>query len=276
MESPTALLTRREMQSWRIQQLEPSALREPDRFTDPPRLTIKGGHLPASLYFLARSFQSNQNHELPKTWIYDQMASRLSELIEEVDTVKVDRDEKREILTMIVKHRDATEHPADCLSDGTLRFLALSLIELDDKTSGLICLEEPENGIHPGRIPAILKLLQDIAMDVEEPMESDSSLRQVIVNTHSPRIVHRVLEESLVIAELREIVKGNARFKGASFSCLPGTWRTKVGEEVPTVALGDLLYYINPYKGKPRQGQKRRVMDREDIQRYLPFNDPEE
>jgi hypothetical protein len=34
-ESPTALLARREMQSWRLLQLEPSSLRQPDEFTAP-------------------------------------------------------------------------------------------------------------------------------------------------------------------------------------------------------------------------------------------------
>ena len=48
--SPTALLARREMQSWRLLQLESSALREPDEFTTPPGLGSDGSHLPATLY----------------------------------------------------------------------------------------------------------------------------------------------------------------------------------------------------------------------------------
>lgn len=38
-ESPTALLARREMRSWRLLQLEPSALRRPDEFSAPTKLT---------------------------------------------------------------------------------------------------------------------------------------------------------------------------------------------------------------------------------------------
>src|SRR6185295_11809446 len=37
-ESPTALLARKEMQSWRLLQLEPSSLRRPDEFKAPIRL----------------------------------------------------------------------------------------------------------------------------------------------------------------------------------------------------------------------------------------------
>ena len=47
-------------------------------------------------------------------------------------------------------------HAARALSDGTLRFLALAILELDLTPRGLLCFEEPENGIHPERIPAML------------------------------------------------------------------------------------------------------------------------
>ena len=98
-ESPTALLARREMQSWRLLQLEPSSLREPDEFTTPPGLGNDGAHLPATLYQLARS-QKNTNPVSKKeegTWIYDQIAARLSELIDDVLAVRIDRDERREL-----------------------------------------------------------------------------------------------------------------------------------------------------------------------------------
>jgi predicted ATPase len=79
------------------------------------------------------------------TWIYDQVAGRLSELIDDVYAVSVDRDERRELLTLEVTDRAGTVHPARSLSDGTLRFLALAVLELDPEASGLICLEEPES-----------------------------------------------------------------------------------------------------------------------------------
>jgi len=47
-ESPTALLARREMQSWQLLQLEPSALRKPDEFSAPTHPTIKIPNLQTS------------------------------------------------------------------------------------------------------------------------------------------------------------------------------------------------------------------------------------
>jgi predicted ATPase len=133
-------------------------------------------------------------------------------------------------LTLIVTGQDGTSHPARALSDGTLRFLALAVMELDPQAQGLLCLEEPENGIHPERIPKILQLLQDIATDVDEPIGIDNPLRQVIVNTHSPAVVMQVPDDSLLVAELKEMVRLGQRFKRVSFGCLPDTWRQKAPE----------------------------------------------
>ena len=156
-----------------------------------PGMHPDGSHLPATLYSLARS--GNQaNSDRQDTWVYEQIALRLSDLIDDVYEVSIDRDEKRQLLTLQVQDRNGTTYPARSLSDGTLRFLALAVLALDASAQGVICLEEPENGIHPGRIAAMLELLQDIAVDVTRPVDRTNPLRQVIVNTHSPAVVHLV------------------------------------------------------------------------------------
>ena len=66
---------------------------------------------------------------------------------------------------------------------------------------GLICLEEPENGIHPERIPAMLELLRNMAVDPKEPVDETNPLRQVIVNTHSPGFVGEVPDDALIAVE---------------------------------------------------------------------------
>jgi predicted ATPase len=296
-ENPTALLARREMQSWRLLQLEPSALREPDEFTAPTRLGTNGSNLAATLYHLARTSRAMGSDE---GQVYAQVANRLSELIQDVHEVGIDRDEKRELLTLWVRGRDRTAHPARALSDGTLRFLALAVIDLDPTAQGLLCLEEPEDGIQPERIPAMLRLLRDIATDVDVPVGPDNPLRQVIINTHSPVVVSLVPDDSLVIAELKETVrpvddaKGKERvrreqrFQRVSFGCLEGTWRqekAEAGEEVNLVAKGKLLSYLNPIpnpvpeldrnghemSGTKPSAKSRRVVDRPDLQPLLPF-----
>lgn len=287
-ESPTALLARREMQSWRLLQLEPSALRKPDDFTAPTRLGWDGSHLPSTLYHLARTTEASPAKgdlfdTLPTLSLYGRIANELAGLITDVKEVRVSRDEKRELFTLQVIDQDGTPHSARSLSDGTLRFLALAVLKFDPEARGVICLEEPENGIHPERIPAMLKLLQDICTDVDEDIGVDNPLRQVIVNTHSPAVVLQVPDDSVLVAELRETVRNGDRFKRAFFSCLPGTWRAKLNGSVPNVvSIGKLLAYLNPAirdrgesdsygPGADRETatRRRRVMDNPEIQHLL-------
>lgn len=283
-ESPTALVVRREMQAWQSLQLEPSALREPDSFTTSPGMLADGSHVPATLYYLARLPDQTDQRNGDQSPVYERVARRLSEFIDDVTAVGVDRDPKRELLTLQVTERDGTVYPARSLSDGTLRFLALAVLDIEPSAGGLMCMEEPENGIHPSRIPAIIDLLQDIVCDVEMPVGTDNPLRQVIINTHSPVVVNQVPDDSLLVAELREVVDdANVRFKAARFSWLPDTWRERANPETKPVARGQLLAYLNPVL-RPEFGQAngesqekrqvRRVVDRDDMRQLGFFSAP--
>lgn len=287
-ENPTALMAKREMQSWRLLQLEPAALRQHDEIYAPTKLGANGSHLAATLYHLTKTQQNatQENAEADDNAlaVCAQVANRLSDLIDDVKEISVDYDEKRETLTTMVTGRDGTPHSARSLSDGTLRFLALAVLELDTEASGLICLEEPENGIHPERIPAMLDLLRDIAMDTDEKVGPDNPLRQVIINTHSPAVVTQIPDDSLLVAESIEMIRSGKRYKAVRFCPLPDTWRQKkAAEEVSPISKGKLLSYLNPVAPmEPDQGYassdrknnvlplKRRVIDRPDLQPYLP------
>ncbi|MBX7233768.1 MAG: AAA family ATPase [Caldilineales bacterium] len=277
-ESPTALLVKRELQSWRLLQLEPSALREPDSFTDPPGLGIDGSHIPATLDFLARSARNGDgvSGAMFPPLVLDQLALRLSDLIDNVRAIRLDRDERRQLLTLELMDHGGTSLPARSLSDGTLRFIALAVLDLDPTEVGVICLEEPENGIHPARVEAMLRLLQDIAVDADESIGAHNPLRQIIVNTHSPSVVNLAPDDSLLIAELRETIVRNQTMKVASFHWLPDTWRGEADPDTPPVARGKLLAYLNPTSSvtdeqpwKETRGY-RRLIDRLDFQPYLP------
>ena len=275
-ESPTAVAARREMEGWRMLQLEPSALRQPDEFGSSTRLEADGSHLAAALYRLTHD--SGQEGAGPQEEEYaartcGRIANRLHELIDDVYDVNIDRDEKREILTLYVEDGEGTLHPARALSDGTLRFLALAVLEMDPEVQGVLCLEEPENGIHPARIPAILQLLRDIAVDASEPAGPDNPLRQVIVNTHSPAVLMQVPEDSVVFVKPVEFVDDRKQVcKEARFRYLPDTWRAKGVDESDLVAKGDLLAYLNPVlpmRSQEEPARERRVVDRDDVQQLM-------
>ena len=277
--SATASLARRELQSWRLLQLEPASLRKPDEFGTAANLDSNGAHIAATLYRLANPSVTKRNgHRTSKaasSQVYSGIANRLYELLGEVREVEIDRDVKRELLTLLVKGKDGTTLPARALSDGTLRFLALAILEADPQAQGLFCLEEPENGIHPERIPAMIQLLRDIATDPMLPLGDDNPLRQVIINTHSPAIVAQVPDDSLLIAQTEETSRGKKRFNRAVFNCLPGTWRDD--GQTSAVNRGALLAYLNPVIRQPfsngtheRRVPERRVIDREDLSAFIP------
>jgi predicted ATPase len=250
-ESPTALCARREMESWMFLQLEPSSLRKVDELTSPKALTHEGAHLPASLYALvseARAFETNAlDAAAAEAKVYATVANRLRELIDGIRNIRIDRDEKRDILTLEAIDENGTAYPAKALSDGTLRFLALAILEYDSSGRNVICLEEPENGIHPTRIPAMLRLLQDIATDLDEVVDSTNPPRQVIINTHSPVVVRCIPEDSLVLAKSTQYLDENNRVGlRLQFKQLPDTWRTAghPGSNEKLVTKGELLSYL--------------------------------
>ncbi len=254
-ENPTAFLAQREMQSWRVLLLEPSSLWMPDKFATPPGLGADGSHLSATLYYLSHPpdssnidssnlDSSNKVSDNKAALIYDQIASRLSKFNENIYKVRVERDEKRELLILEVIDHDGTVHQARSVSGGTLRFLAMIVLELDTRAGGLICLEEPENSIYPDRIPKVLEFLQDIAANPEKPAGPDNPLRQIIINTHSPIILNQVPAADLLFAELKELERDNLRFKRSCFSCLPDTWRKKAFSESHTVSKDKLFSYL--------------------------------
>jgi predicted ATPase len=252
-ENPTALMAKREIQSWRQLRLEPGALRKPDELSAQTMLGADGSHLAATLYNLARMESSTESESavsdsanLRQSRIYAGLSARLAEFMDDAREIAVDHDETRELLTVMLTKADGTQHPARSLSDGTLRFLAIALLELDRKSTGLFCLEEPENGINPDRIRMLTDILQEIAVDVCTPVGPDNPLRQVIINTHSPVVIAQVPDDSLLVAELSETMKDGLCFKSARFSCLPNTWRQTPQENIATIDRERLSSYRDP------------------------------
>lgn len=266
-EHRTLVLARQEMAGWTQLQLEPSALRAPDEFTAPRSMGPSGAHLPATLYDLAQTAQ--RDHSGGERDVYARIANKLSELVQNVRGISVDVDDKRQLLTIVMTDLQNTEHVASALSDGTLRFLALTVMESDPGSRRLLCLEEPENGMHPLRISAVIELLSDLAVDVYEPIDADNPLRQVIINTHSPSVVACVQDDALLVAHVGRGSK--SELSRLSVRHLPDTWRHEESSDEPTVTRGDLLAYLNPLLAiedgdDAPHVRARKVMHRKDLQ----------
>lgn len=273
-ENPTALAARREMQSWRLLQLEPSRLRAPDEMKSRGVLGADGQGLAATLNRLLKQ-GSVEEQEARRS----RLVGRLRELNEDVRRVGVDSDEKRELLTVLVESQNGLEFRARDLSDGTLRFLALAVMLEDPEWGGVVCMEEPENGIHPTRVRSMISLLQDLAVDLRYPVDDDNPLRQVIVNTHSPEVVGLVPEESLLVAEGRPVATADGA-RSLALRGLDGTWRSHL-PDARFVSSGELNEFLNALGAALGDddapvGETRRVAQRAELRQLLfPFEPPQ-
>ena len=172
---------KKEMINWNFLQLNPEDLREPTRQDVGLKdvITKSGKNLAAAL------FRIKQADEYSLVEISRKLNSFLPNFVE----VMVIDDRANNQYMIKLKDKDKKEYTSRVLSEGTLRILALCILEQDSKHTGLLCFEEPENGIHPSRIQAMAKLLKDLSTDFSA---DDVPLHQVIVNTHSPVLVNHI------------------------------------------------------------------------------------
>jgi len=78
------------------------------------------------------------------------------------------------------------------LSDGTIRWLMLLAILVDPDPPPLLCMEEPETGLHP-----------DIVVDLAQLLREAATRSQLIMTTHSDTLVDALTKEpeSVVVCE---------------------------------------------------------------------------
>jgi hypothetical protein len=117
-------------------------------------------------------------------------------------------------------------------------------------------MEEPENGIHPANLPAILRLVEDLAVDPDYEPDEDHPFRQVIVNTHSPGVVQLCDLQDLLLAEVNAFQTAEGVVSRA-LSLLPyrGTWRALPG--AATFSEADMV----PYLAAPQSAQLHLPLD---------------
>lgn len=95
----------------------------------------------------------------------------------------------------VIFHEGRFSIPATRLSDGTLRYLCLLAILCHPEPPPLVCIEEPELGLHPDVLPSLAELLKEAA-----------ERTQLIVTTHSDILVDALSDrpEVVVVAERAE------------------------------------------------------------------------
>ncbi len=214
---PHVFAAKEEMKSWKFLQLNPEELRKPtSKKSGEMLITASGANLAAALHRI------KQTNDYALTII----SRKLNQFLPNFIGVDVVDDLENQQYIIQLEDVDRNIYSSGVLSEGTLRLLTLCIIEQDEKYRGLICFEEPENGIHPYQIKAMVDLLKDLSIDFEN---IEKPLRQAIINTHSPTLVGYInqwqsdLFVSIWFSQIRNriINNNNERMKVKVTSILP-------------------------------------------------------
>ena len=87
---------------------------------------------------------------------------------------------------MFMLRENGSEFPAPVLSDGTLRFAAITAAFFQPDMPSIITIEEIENGIHASRVELLLELLRS---------QAEHRKMQVVATTHSATVLDWLQED---------------------------------------------------------------------------------
>ena len=182
------------LSNMRFLEINPQAARSTnDRFED-RILRPDASNLAA---VLARLKEETSTSNRPDGVLSD-IAADLAEMIPSVCSLDVLDDEYQRQYSFGVRFTGNLAFSSRVISDGTLRLLALLTLLNDPARRGVLCFEEPENGVHEGRIPTLIQFLRasaGVSTDPEYPSF------QVLINTHSPKVMNALLDSEIVAAD---------------------------------------------------------------------------
>lgn len=244
---PHIFAAQQEIASWNFMQLNPVVLREPTRYDanyTGDTIGHSGENLAAALYRLYNE----------DAYILEQIVMKLSSFLPGYTELEVKDDKANKQFVLNLKNSEGKSFSSRVLSEGTLRLLVLCVLLYDEKFQGLLCFEEPENGIHPYRIKAMVELLRLLSTDFED---DDDLLRQVIVNTHSPVLLRCLKEEyndtdngvsiwfSKLISSPIEIEGKRQSIRITRFSPLTKSFQLTFSEAENKMTIADAIAYLN-------------------------------
>lgn len=176
---PHILAAREEFRSLRFLHLNPEALRQPSSMKAPRFISTDGSNLPT---MLAR-MQAEDKFALTD------VSRDMANLVPGILKIRVEQDKPSDKYVIYAETSDQRSFSSQVLSDGTLRLLVIATLRNDSQFHGILCLEEPENGVHPQRLSKLALVLRSMATNFNDPEEVDEPLRQVLITTHSPLFI---------------------------------------------------------------------------------------
>jgi predicted ATPase len=177
------------IENWRVYHFhdtsENAALRSSSSLTEPDQLAADGRNLAAFLYFL------QEQHPDTFASVLDtvrQIAPFLGTLVLRPEALNPN------LIRLRWRHVGHDElFDVSDLSDGTLRFIALTALLLQPDPPSTIVLDEPELGLHPAAITQLAALMHQVAPQV-----------QIIAATQSPTFANHFGWQDFIIVDRHE------------------------------------------------------------------------
>lgn len=174
---PHLVAARRELESWQFFYFEP---RERMRAANPVKEVRHIGLMGEELAAFLNTLKIQQLKQ------FEAVEKALRVIMPSVDGIETDVNDLGEVELRIKENGVAL--PAGVLSEGTLRILGLLALTGAGEVPSMVGFEEPENGVHPGRIRLIAELLKT---------RRHIDTTQYIVTTHSPILPDLLPNDSL-------------------------------------------------------------------------------
>lgn len=190
--------------------LNSQRMREPCRPDAPKSFQADGSNLPLVVKQLREGAPER----------FRQWLAHVQQALPNIEDITVGEREVDRFLYLEVHFRQRLTLPSWMLSDGTLRFLALTLLAYLPNKGNIYLIEEPENGIHPKALELVFQSLSSVYDG------------QVFVATHSPLLLHLAKPEHLLCFALT---------RSGTTDIVRGDLHPKLREWHRGVTLGDLL-----------------------------------
>ncbi len=198
------------MDGIQLLQLNSRLMRSPCPPDAPVTFQPDGSNLPVVLQRL-----SQQAPQQLERWV-----AHVQTVLPDIKTVDVKERQEDRHRYVEVEFCSGLKLPSWLLSDGTLRFFALTLLAYLPERGRIYLIEEPENGIHPRALEAVYQSLSSVYEG------------QVLCATHSPVFLNLAKLEDLLCF---------ARTESGATDIVRGDHHPRLREWRQEVSLGDLL-----------------------------------
>lgn len=181
------------VRQWRFYHLVPPLMKAASQMGLGQALRPNGDNLSAWLMWL----QTNS----PEA--FSRINEALCDLLPEVLQVKTTPTQEGNVHLAIVEKGLNRSTTVWQLSDGLVALTALlSLIYVPAELSGtLLCVEEPENYLHPRLLETLIALLRQVRHETLDPKEPPS---QIIFTTQSPHLVDQMRLDEIIWVEKKD------------------------------------------------------------------------